>query len=124
MKNKKENKKNMLLHYRPVEKKAKEPIKLFNCHECGFHEKVISKMWIDGYEDECIVQFKSIHPNFFRVDFIFGESFKMDGKVIEELSCGICGFPGQMLPVADEVLEMFGFSRKRVKVKSKAKVLK
>ena len=122
--NEKSEKRNMMLHYRSAEQSGERLLKLFNCHQCGFHEKVLSKMWIEGYEDEFIIQCKSIHPNFFKVDFVFGDGFKRDGKIIEELLCGVCGTSGQMLPVTDEVLRMFGFSAKRKKVKSKVKVSK
>tara|TARA_Y100001935_G_C17265438_1_gene488899 strand:+ start:206 stop:577 length:372 start_codon:yes stop_codon:yes gene_type:complete len=117
-------KRNMMLNYQPAKQKGEKQIKLFNCHQCGFHEKVMSKMWIEGYEDDVIVQCKSIHPNYVKIEFISNEHLKNDGKIVEELTCGMCGTVGKMLPVTGEILRMFGFQVDGKKEKSKVKASK
>ena len=83
---------------------------LFNCPKCGFHQKVIAKIWIKGFQDDFIIQCKIINPNHEKVVLSLGKSLKRDGKMLEELICGICGSNGQMLPVTDEILNIYGMS--------------
>ena len=114
---------NMQLRF-PKDSKPNDPIDLFNCHKCGFHQKVMSKMWIDGYEEEFILQFKEISPTKEILVHTIGKGFKRDGELKEELTCGMCGSIGRMLPVPEDILDMFGVEKKKKpkkRLKRKAK---
>jgi len=86
-----------------------ELIELFYCHECGFHSKVISVMWIEGDETNTITQLKNIKPGKTEfVEKINQTIFKKEGKLIEENICGNCGKTGSIKTVPKTILELQG----------------
>tara|TARA_Y100000768_G_C23559014_1_gene487290 strand:- start:37 stop:495 length:459 start_codon:yes stop_codon:yes gene_type:complete len=79
---------------------------LFNCTSCGFHGKVISKIWVKGYEDDVLVRLIEIHPQYFKESHVLGGNLKRDGEMVEELICGHCGRTGGKQPVSIQLLKL------------------
>ena len=103
----KKQKANLNINYHT---KNDQELHLFNCTECGFHGKVISKMWIKGNEDDVIVKFIEIHPQYFKESAVIGKGFKTDGELVEELICGHCGKTGGKKPVSIALLKLHGLN--------------
>ena len=86
-----------------------EFVNLFNCSFCGFHEKVISKQWIKGKEEDFIVNLKTINPEGCTISCISeNHTLVNDGEIIEELICGICGTNGRIEQVPKHTLKVNG----------------
>ena len=86
-------------------------VNLFNCSDCGFQAKVISKKWIKGSEDEVVVHIQHIHPEGDTLLCIIDDKkLSNDGEVLEELICGACGKNGRMENVPKHVLRLNGFT--------------
>ena len=89
---------------------------LFNCFNCGFHGNVISKVWVIGNDEEFIVQLLTIHPESgLKINHIDTKKIDMDGEMMEDLICGICGNPGQIEPVPNDILKAYGYKIKSIK---------
>ena len=88
--------------------KAEKSITLFNCIKCGFHAKVMSKIWVEGNENEFVIRLLEIHPQYEKVVEVIGEKINADGKICEELMCGHCGRVGSRKSVSVELLKVFG----------------
>mgnify|MGYP003979034075 CR=1 FL=1 len=89
----------------------KNSVKLFNCHKCGFHCKAISKKYVKGFEDDFIVQLISLHPEKpQKITDLDSKKLMNDGELIQEVTCGICGKPGTLESIPEEILLAFGFN--------------
>ena len=122
---KNQSKKNLSFNFKKNEIKSEEVIeqknliKLFNCHKCGFHSKSISKFFIKGYEDDFIVQLISLHPEKPQKTIeLDSRKLMNEGELIEEVTCGICGKPGSIENVPEEILNAFGFNVHNINKKS------
>lgn len=93
--------------------RSKDPsrfMSLFNCFKCGFHETVIVKLWIKGYEDDYIVRLHTIHPEKEeKVENIVGEKLSNDGTLVVESICGKCGKVGSIENVPNDIIELYGY---------------
>ena len=89
---------------------------LFNCTSCGFHGKVISKIWVKGFEDDVLVRLIEIHPQYFKESEVFGGNLKRDGELIEEFICGHCGRTGSKQPVSIELLKLHGLDPEKTHI--------
>ena len=114
---KNQSKKNLSFNFKKIESISKGEheqqnlIKLFNCHKCGFHSKAISKFFIKGFEDDFFVQLISLHPEKPQKTInLDSRKLTNEGELIEELTCGICGKPGSIESVPEELLQAFGFN--------------
>lgn len=113
--NKYKPKKNISLNYT----KQGFTTNLFNCFDCGFHSKAISKIWIKNHDNDFLIQLISIHPETgLKRKQVEDKKLKYDGELIEELICGKCGKIGSIQPVPDDVLRAYGY-----KVPSKKNVI-
>ena len=88
---------------------ALEAFDLFHCHKCGFHAKVISLIWIEGYEEDFAAYLKHIKPGKTEfVEKINNVMIPKEGKLVEEILCGNCGRSGQIVPLPKTLLQIHG----------------
>ena len=105
MNNKTNKKPNININFQTKNEKV---MKLFNCTKCGFHAKVISKIFIKDHEENCLVRLLEMHPQYHKVAEVLEDNLKTDGEVVEELICGFCGKLGGKKPISVEMLKIYG----------------
>ena len=103
--------KNTSFNYKRNNKKNCDTIKLFNCFYCGYHSKAIFKFFIKGYENKCILQAVTIHPEKdLKIINISSDKIINDGELIKETICGNCGRNGSIHDVPKGLLSALGYN--------------
>jgi len=79
---------------------------LFHCHKCGFHPNVIKEIWVNGDEENIVVQLLSIKPGEVKIIHVDGQIKLNDNQYNEILICGNCGALGRRLVVPEDLLKI------------------